>query len=157
MFNKIKGFAGEARGAISKTVVLLGDLNGDGKVDEEDARIAAEWAREKAVVVGNEASRLWKEAMQSSLAKAAAMGAGIGAVIAVPVPVVGPITGAAIGAGLGVYRNLTKANRPTPVVAESSPASVDVHAELLKLDELRRKKIITAAEFRAQKKKILDQ
>ena len=156
MFDKIKGFAGKAKDAISKTAVLVGDLNGDGKVDEEDARIAAEWAKKKAASAGNEASKLGKVAMRSDLAKDAATGAGIGAVVAVPVPVIGPLAGAAIGAGMGVYKNLTKPNQPTPVVIEQAASPKDVHAELLKLDELKQKKIITDAEFEAQKKKILE-
>jgi hypothetical protein len=156
MFDKIKGFAGKSKDAISKTAVLVGDLNGDGKVDEEDARIAVGWAKKKAASAGNEASKLGKGAMRSDLAKDAATGAGIGAVVAVPVPIIGPLAGAAIGAGMGVYKNLTKPHQPTPVVIEQTAAPKDIHAELLKLDELKQKKIITDAEFEGQKKKILE-
>ena len=156
MFDKIKDFAGKAKKAISKTTVLVGDLNGDGKIDEEDARIAAEWAKKKATSVGNEANKLGKEAMRSDLAKDAATGAGIGAVVAIPVPVIGPLAGGAIGAGIGVYKNLTKPNQPTPVIIDHAAPPKDAHAELLKLDELRQKKIITEAEFEAQKKKMLE-
>ncbi|MBW2660363.1 MAG: SHOCT domain-containing protein, partial [Deltaproteobacteria bacterium] len=66
------------------------------------------------------------------------------------------LVGAAIGAGIGVYKNLTKPNQHTPVVIEQTAPPKDVHAELLKLDELKKKKIITEAEFEAQKKKILE-
>lgn len=156
MFDKIKGFADKAKSTASKAAVLAGDLNGDGKVDEEDARIAAEWAKEKATSIGREASKLGKEAMRSDLAKDAATGAGIGAAVAIPIPVVGPMAGAAIGAGMGVYKNLTKPNQPTPVIIDQTKPSKDTHAELLKLDELRQKNIISEAEFEAQKKKILD-
>jgi hypothetical protein len=45
MFDKLKSLARKAKDAVSSTAVLVGDLNGDGKVDGEDARIAAEWAK----------------------------------------------------------------------------------------------------------------
>lgn len=155
MLDKLKSFAGKAKDAISSTAVLVGDLNGDGKVDEEDARIAAEWAKKTATSIGDEASRLGKEAMRSDLAKDAASGAAIGAVVAIPVPVIGPMAGAAIGAGLGVYKNFTKTGHPTPTVIDRM-ATKDVHAELLKLDDLRQKNIISEVEFETQKKKLLD-
>ncbi|MDF1551896.1 MAG: SHOCT domain-containing protein [Deferrisomatales bacterium] len=155
MFDKMKGFAKKTRDAISKTAVLVGDLNGDGKVDEEDARIAAEWAKKTAASVGDEAGKLGKMAMQSDLAKDAATGAGIGAVVAIPVPVIGPMAGAAIGAGIGVYKNLTKPNQPTPGMIERTTPPRDGYAALLKLDELRQKNIISEAEFEEQKKRIL--
>lgn len=154
MFDKIKKLGKGTKDALSSTAVLVGDLNGDGKVDAEDARIAADWAKKTASSIGGEASRLGKEALRSDLAKDAASGAAIGAVVAVPVPVIGPVAGAAIGAGVGVYKNMTK--------KESSPLSgkgeskVDIHAELLKLDDLRQKNIISEAEFESQKEKILD-
>jgi hypothetical protein len=66
------------------------------------------------------------------------------------------LAGAAIGAGLGVYKNLTKPNQPPPVIIDKSAVPKDVHAELVKLDELRQKNIISEAEFAAQKKKVLD-
>lgn len=108
MWDKIKKFGDKAKEVASSTAVIVGDLNGDGKVDEEDARIAAEWAKKTATSVGNEASRITKEALSSDMAKDAAAGAAVGAAIAVPVPVIGPMAGAAIGAGVGVYKNLTK-------------------------------------------------
>lgn len=155
MLDKLKSLAGKAKDAISSTVVLVGDLNGDGKVDEEDARIAAEWAKKTAISIGDEASRLGKEAMRSDLAKDAATGAAIGAVVAIPVPLIGSMAGAAIGAGLGVYKNFTKTSQPTPT-AFDQVVTKDVHAELLKLDDLRQKNIITEVEFETQKKKLLD-
>lgn len=141
---------------MSSTTVLIGDLNGDGKVDEEDARIAADWTKETIISIGDEASKLGKEALRSDLAKDATSGAVVGAVVGIPIPFMGPMMGAAIGAGLGVYRNFTKTNQPMPVVIDRPPVPKDNHAELLKLDELRQKKIITEAEFEIQKKKILD-
>lgn len=156
MWDKLKNLGEKSKGAISSTVVLVGDLNGDGKVDEEDARIAAEWAKKTATSVGNEASRISKEALRSDMAKDAAAGAAVGAVVAVPVPVIGPMAGAAIGAGVGVYKNLTKKGNPAPPSLVESKTQIDVHAELLKLDDLRQKGIISDAEFEVQKKKVLD-
>ncbi|MDP3815787.1 SHOCT domain-containing protein [Pseudomonas sp.] len=156
MLSKLKELAGKAKDAISSTAVLIGDLNGDGKVDEEDARIATEWAKKTASTIGDEAGRLGKEAMRSDLAKDAASGAAIGAAVAIPVPVIGPIAGAAIGAGLGIYKNFTKKSQSAPIFVDHIPAQKDVHAELIKLDELRQKNIISDAEFEEQKKKVLN-
>ena len=155
MLDKLKRFAGKAKDAVTSTAVLVGDLNGDGKVDEEDARIAADWAKKTASAIGDEAGRLGKEAMRSDMAKDAATGAAIGAVVAIPVPIIGPMAGAAIGAGLGVYKNLTKP-QASAIGADTAAVPKDVHAELLKLDDLRKKEIITASEFDTQKKRILD-
>jgi hypothetical protein len=153
MLEKLKMAGIAARDAVAKTAVLVGDLNGDGKVDEEDAKIAAEWAKRKAVVVGNETAKLAKEAARSDLAKDAATGAAVGAAIAIPVPVIGPIAGAAVGAMFGAYRNLTGKSIRT----DSSPAAPvkDVHAELLKLQDLKEKRVLTEEEFLREKTKLL--
>lgn len=156
MFDKFKSLAGKAKDAVSSTAVRIGDLNRDGKVDEEDARIAAEWAKKTASSIGDEASRLGKEAIRSDLAKDAATGAAIGAVVAIPLPLIGSTVGAAIGAGLGVYKNFTKTSQPAPVIIDHLPIPKDVYAELLKLDDLRKKNIISEVEFEVQKKKIFD-
>lgn len=155
MFDKLKKLGEKAKDVASSTAVLVGDLNGDGKVDEEDARIAAEWAKKTAASISDEAGRLGKEAMRSDMAKDAASGAVVGAAVAVPVPIIGPLAGAAIGAGLGVYKNLTK--KPSGAPAPSNTAfPADIHAELLKLDDLRQKGVLTAAEFEAQKFSLLN-
>lgn len=156
MWDKLKKIGVKAKEAVSSSASLLGDLNGDGKIDEVDVRIAADWARKKATELGNEASRMTKEALRSDMAKDAAAGAAVGAAIAVPVPVIGPIAGAAIGAGVGVYKNLTKKGNPVPPSIEGARPQIDIHAELLKIDDLRQKGIISDAEFEAQKKMILD-
>lgn len=155
MNEKLKNFAGKVKEAISTTAILVGDLNGDGKVDHEDAKIAAEWAKKNASAAGNEAARIGKEAMQSEMVKDAAAGAAVGAAIAIPVPVIGPLAGAAIGAGLGVYKNILKKESNSHQAKEQPVASKDVHAELIKFDELRQKGIITEAEFEVQKNKFL--
>lgn len=152
MLDKLKGLAEKAKDAVSSAVTAVGDLNGDGVVDEKDARIAADWARKTASTVADEAGRLGKEAVRSDLAKDAAAGAAIGAVVAVPLPVVGPIAGAAVGAGLGVYKNLTQ---KAPTQRPQAPARLDVPAELLKLADLRDKGVLTDVEFEAQKAKVL--
>lgn len=94
---------------IVNTVALeVGDLNGDGKIDAEDFKIAAAKAKELGAATVDEAVRIGKEALKSDMAKDAAAGAAVGAAIAVPIPIVGPATGAVVGAGLGVYKNITK-------------------------------------------------
>ena len=159
MFNKFKELAQKAKNAVTSTVVLVGDLNGDGKVDEEDARIAAEWAKRTAVSVGDEAARLGREVARSDMAKDAAAGAAVGAVVAIPVPLIGPLAGAAIGAGIGVYKNLTKKGQPASLgyATQGNPGLViDLHAELIKIEDLRQKGILTEEEFKIEKRKLLD-
>ena len=153
MFDKIKRFAGRAKDSMATAAVAIGDLNGDGKVDEQDAKIAADWAKKRAGSVADEAGRLGKEAMRSDMVKDAAAGAAIGAVVAIPLPVVGPLAGAAVGAGFGVYKNLTK--KGTPASPTKALPLVDTHAQLLKLADLRDKGILNEAGFESQKRKLL--
>ena len=155
MIDKLKSLARAAMDTVSSTAVLIGDLNGDGKVDEEDARIAADWTKKTATSLYDEVSQLGKEAIRSDIAKDAASCAVIGAVVAIPVPIIGPIAGAAIGAGLGVYKNFTKKGQPVPVIMNHASVPKDVHAELLKSYDLMQKNIISEVEFQAQKKKLL--
>ena len=152
MFDKLKDLAGKAGKAMTSAATMVGDLNNDGKVDEQDAKLALDWAKRTASDVGDEATDLAKAAVSSKMAKDAATGAAIGAVIAVPVPVIGPIVGAAVGAGLGVYKNLTSSGSDVPA---QIALPVDRHAELLKLDDLLKKGIISEAEFNTQKRRIL--
>ena len=77
MLNKLKSLAGKAKDAVSSTI-LVGDLNGDGKVDAKDARIAAEWTEKTATSIGDEAIRLGKKIMRTDLTKNASASAGIG-------------------------------------------------------------------------------
>jgi len=86
----------------------IGDLNGDGKIDAEDFKIAAAKAKQLASAACDETVKLGKSTLQSDLVKEAAAGAAVGAVIAVPVPVIGPATGAVVGASLGAYKHFTK-------------------------------------------------
>jgi hypothetical protein len=155
MNEKLKNLAEKAKEAISATAILVGDLNGDGKIDHEDAKIAAEWAKKRATVIGDEAAKLGKEAMESTMVKDAAAGAAVGAAIAIPVPVIGPLAGAAIGAGFGVYKNIITKEPNKNQTKELLPTSIDVHAELVKFDDLRQKGIISKEEFETHKKKLL--
>ena len=54
-----------------------------------------------------------------------------------------------------MYKNFTKTSHPTLTVTDRM-VTKDVYAELLKLDDLRQKNIISEVEFNAQKKKLLD-
>lgn len=153
MKDKIRCFAEKSKNAVCQAANMLGDLNGDGKLDEEDAKIAAEWAKKTAQSAANEVSKLGKEAMKSDMVKDAAAGAVVGAAIAIPVPVVGPLVGGAIGAGFGLYKNIVKNEASQQKVQIAAP--MDVHAELVKFDELRQNGIITDAEFVAKKNTLL--
>lgn len=152
MFEKLKKIKDTTVNAVAGVATRVGDLNGDGVVDAEDARIATQWAKEKASAIGDEASKLGKAAVRSDLAKDAASGAAVGAVVAVPIPVIGPAFGAVVGAGLGIYKNVTKGGSAS-ASAQALPA--DIHSELLKLDDLRQKGVLSEEEFEIQKKKIL--
>lgn len=103
-----KAMSRNARKVMATTAELVGDLNGDGKVDIEDAKIALAKAKQVASSVADESAKLGKEVMQSELVKDVAPYAAIGAAIAVPIPIVGPAIGAAMGAALGLYKNATK-------------------------------------------------
>lgn len=155
MFEQLKKFGEKAKNAISTTALLVGDINGDGKVDEQDARIAANWAKDTAATIGDEASRLGKEALRSDIVRDAASGAAVGAVMAIPIPLIGPAAGAALGAGVGVYKNLGKRGQTASVTPQSPSVAKDAYAELLKLDELRQRGIITDTEFNERKKVLL--
>lgn len=152
MLKKLKKIKDTTVNAVAGVATRVGDLNGDGVVDAEDARIATQWAKEKASAIGDEASKLGKAAVRSDLAKDAASGAAVGAVVAVPIPVIGPAFGAVVGAGLGMYKNVTKGGSAS---ASAHALPTDIHSELLKLDDLRQKGVLSEEEFEIQKKKIL--
>lgn len=147
--------AEKAKDALSTAAIVVGDLNGDGKVDEQDARIAGERFRGAVSSLGQEAAKLGKDAIRSDMAKDAATGAVIGAAVAVPVPLLGPAAGAVVGAGLGVYKNLTK-NQTAKVSVDRLSAGTDLHAELLKLEDLRTKGLLSEGEFAGEKRKLLE-
>jgi TPR repeat protein len=153
MRKKLKQFGEAAQKGVGAAAVLVGDLNGDGKVDAQDAQIAAEWAKRQAIGLGSEAARLGKAALRSDLAKDSATGAAIGAAIAIPVPLIGPAAGAAIGATIGAYRNLS-GNKGLSNMDVAKPS--DIHADLLKLQDLREKGILSEEEFQREKIKLLD-
>ena len=93
-----------------------------------------------------------KGGCRSYFAKNARSGGAVGAVVAGPIPVIGPAFGAVVGAGLGIYKNVTKGGSAS-TSAQALPA--DIHSELLKLDDLRQKGVLSEEEFEIQKKKIL--
>jgi hypothetical protein len=96
-------------------------LNGDGKVDQEDAKIAAAKAKRIASKTADKVGALAKEAGKHDMVKDAAAGAAIGAAVAIPLPVIGPVVGAAVGAVAGVAKNLRAAgNRGAAAAAKKS-------------------------------------
>lgn len=135
-----------------KTATLVGDLNGDGKVDEEDAKIARDRMASVLAAGAEEAGQLAKSVARTPLTKDVASYAAIGAAVALPLPVVGPAIGAAVGAGLGLFRNL---KRTAPDAPEASEPLVDPIVELERLHALKEKGILTDEEFLAQKRKLL--
>ena len=51
---------------------------------------------------------------------------------------------------------ITVSDRPAPVEISERPATGDLYTELIKLDELRKRGILTEEEFQAEKKKVLN-
>lgn len=148
------GIFSSVKQAAQKTSQAISDA-----LEHENTKAALEWTKSAATSAADEAVRLGKEVARSDLAKDAAAGAAVGAVVAVPVPLIGPAAGAVVGAGIGVFKNLTKpasreAEKPQPVLTDNRPPT-DICDDLLKLDELRQKGILSDSEFQAQKEKIL--
>ena len=98
--------------SVGKAAARVSDLNKDGKVDHEDAKIATAKAKRITSKVADGAGTLAKKAAKHDMVKDAAAGAAIGAAVAIPVPIVGPAVGAAIGAIVGVAKNLRSATKP---------------------------------------------
>ena len=103
---KIAGAARSTSSFVKNATVFVSDLNRDGKVDPDDARIAAGKARKAASATAVGAGKLGKAVLQHEMGKDAAAGAAIGAVVGVPIPIVGPVAGAAVGAIAGVIKNV---------------------------------------------------
>jgi len=97
--------AGEELGAVG---LLAGDLNDDGKVDLEEAKLAAAKVIAVAGSAASKLGQLGKSALQSELVKGAAAGAVVGGALASVLPVIGTATGAAAGAVLGTYKSVGK-------------------------------------------------
>lgn len=147
-----------AKGLASKAVTFAEQH----KPSDAQLETAKAWTHKAASDTASSAMRLGKESLKSEFVKDVAKGAGVGAVIAVPVPIVGPIIGAIVGGGMGAYHNMTRPtshvtyqNAAQPAqVAPSEPAK-DMYSELLKLDDLLKKGILTEQEFDVQKAKVL--
>lgn len=150
MFGKIKDLAGKAKESISAAADLAVDF-----AEREDVRAVAEGLKKNTISAGNEAARFCKEAAQSDLAKDAGAGAAVGAVMAVPVPLVGPVIGATAGATLGIYKNLTRNERPVAASTSAQNKQIDIYSEMLKLEDLRKKGIISDNEFSSMKENLL--
>ncbi len=155
VFQKVSTSISEAAKKTSQAVTEV--------IEHEDTQAALIWAKRTANTVADETARLGKEVARSDMAKDAATGAAIGAAVAVPIPVIGPAAGAVIGAGLGIYKNLTKPTTKASSLSaladkpEKSAALVpDIYQQLMNLDELRQKGILTEAEFQNQKEKLLN-
>jgi hypothetical protein len=106
-----------------KAAARVSDLNKDGKVDREDAKVAGAEAKRITSKVAEGAGTLARKAAKHDMVKDAAAGAAIGAAVAIPVPIVGPAAGAAIGAMVGVTKNLRAAKNPESKAPGKKPES----------------------------------
>lgn len=122
---------------VGKAAVLVGDLNKDGSVDQEDAKIATVKAKKITSKVADGAGTLAKKAAKHDMVKDAAAGAAIGAAVGIPVPIVGPAAGAAIGAMVGVAKNLRSAAKPAPEAPEK-PKSASAKSAMRRIRKPRR-------------------
>lgn len=105
------GVAADSAGnALNALGVLVGDLNGDGKVDFKDAKIAAAKVRDVAGAVVAELGQLGKSALHSKLVQDAAACAVDGGVLAsiIPIPIISTVASATAGAALGTYKSIEK-------------------------------------------------
>ena len=159
LFNVASQWGNKAGDALASAAVRAAAMTQDHPPDAQAMALAKERLQRMAAATVVEV----KDAMKSDLARDAAKGAAIGAVVAVPVPVIGPVMGAIVGAGVGAYVNLTRAKTDAPksgatvqapVSADAAPAT-GMYAELLQLNELLQKGILTQAEFDAQKVRVL--
>ncbi|MFT3962228.1 SHOCT domain-containing protein [Propionivibrio sp.] len=132
-------------------------------ITHKNTQAVLDWAKEAAGSAAAEVGALAKEVARSDMVKDAAVGAAIGAVVAIPVPLIGPAAGGVVGAGVGLYKNLTKQEtRSHPAPSDKARTgdlleSTDTtYEQLLKLDELRIKGILTEEEFQEQKSKLLN-
>ena len=132
---KVASAAKHAGKKIGAAAVVVGDLNDDGKVDHEDARIAGAKARVIASKAADQAGTLMKKAGKHDMVRDAAAGAGIGALVALPLPVIGPAVGAAVGALAGVVKHMRSPAKSAPE-SGSKPRKYSVAA----LASKRRKK-----------------
>ena len=150
MRNKLKVLSDRALDSVSTAASNIRDINFKSVGNNESIRATTDWAKDTIEVVGRKSTEIVGEAMSSSIAKDAASFAAVGAVLAMPLPIIGPLTGAAIGACAGIYKNIKN-----PSEKRAPTSTPDIYEELMKLEELRNKDIITQAEFDDQKRKIL--
>ena len=116
--------AGKANKISQTAITSLTDLNGDGKVDAEDLKIALEKAKSIGSEVAEQTGKLAKGATDHPMVKDAAAGALVGGAIASVIPLIGSATGAAVGAVIGVAtgRNRTVIEvGQVPAVAAPKP------------------------------------
>lgn len=103
-----KTLADKASTFAQASALAVGDLNGDGKVDGEDLKIAVAKAKNVGAAAAGEVADLAKATMKHELVKDAAAGAAVGACIVAPIPLVGLPAGAVVGATIGLVSGAIK-------------------------------------------------
>ncbi len=147
----MKNLRDRARDSISTATSHIRDIELKEIAQSKSVRDTTDWAKDSIEILGKKSTEVLHEAVNSNTAKDIASFAAVGAVLAVPIPLIGPLTGAAIGACAGIYKNIT---HPKPSENNNNHPK-DIYEELLKLEELRSKKILSQTEFEEQKSKIL--
>jgi hypothetical protein len=102
--NTIKNAAKSAADAVTKVGESIGDLNGDGVVDEKDKAVAKEQAGK--IVDGGKVvvTKAWDYIKESQLAKDSAVGAVALGTVAAMLPMVTVPVGIAAGIGIAVVK-----------------------------------------------------
>ena len=151
MANNIKRIADsvkEVSGRAGKAVKAMSE--------NEQTKAAVTKLKKSGGVVADEAVELGLRAVKSEMAKDIGTGAAIGAAVAVPIPLVGPALGALVGGGIGLIVNLRRDRSAGSLrVQRDQIPSVDFHQQMIDLNDLREKGILTQEEFDTQKKKLL--
>lgn len=155
MFEKVDGTKEFLKEKAAQTKQSVSEF-----VEHEDTKAAVAWTKEAIGTASDEALALGKRAARSAMAKDVVIGAVIGAVVTMPFSNQSPLIWAIFGAGLGLYKNLKsgylRSNSPTERKSVSVVPGKNIHTQLMELDDLRQKGILSQKEFELEKKKILN-
>lgn len=154
MFEKIDGTKAFLKEKAAQTTQSVNEF-----VEHENTKAAVAWTKETIGTASDEAMELGKRAARSTMVKDVVIGAAIGASASIPFQGSSPIFFAIIGAGLGVFKFFKSSTSREASVSKRASASAasqkNIHKQLIELDDLRQKGILSQVEFEIEKNKIL--